>query len=102
MEVEFNSIERNYTWELVPQPHHRQVNELKWIFKTKYHVDGTLDKGFKIMEVELDNLNAIKLYLRGCLPLRRARASFALIGSYVCMTLHWKVKLHVFRGCWVV
>ena len=54
MEVEFNSIDRNHTWELVPRPQHRQVNELKWIFKTKYHADGTLDKGFEsTMEVEL-------------------------------------------------
>ena len=44
MEVELDSIERNHTWELVPRPQHRQVIGLKWIFKTKYHVDGTLDK----------------------------------------------------------
>ena len=44
MEVELDSIERNHTWELVPRPPHRQVIGLKWIFKTKYHADGTLDK----------------------------------------------------------
>ena len=44
MEVEVNSIEWNHTWELIPQPQHRQVIGLKWIFKTKYHADGTLDK----------------------------------------------------------
>ena len=30
--------------ELVPWPQHRQAIGLKWIFKTKYHADGTLDK----------------------------------------------------------
>ena len=35
------SIERNHTWELVPCPQNRQVIGLKWIFKIRYHVDGT-------------------------------------------------------------
>ena len=43
-EVELNSIEQNHTWELVLRPQHRQIIGLKWIFKIKYHADGTLDK----------------------------------------------------------
>ena len=44
LEVELDSIERNHTWELLPHPQNSHVIGLKWIFKTKYHVDGTLDK----------------------------------------------------------
>ena len=43
-EIEFNSIKQNHAWELVPQPQHKQVIGLQWIFKTKYHADATLDK----------------------------------------------------------
>ena len=38
-----NHIERNHTWELIPCQD-RQVNYLKWIFKTKYHAKDTLEK----------------------------------------------------------
>ena len=42
--MKFNSVQRNHTWELVPQSQYRQVIGLMWIFKIKYHDDGTLDK----------------------------------------------------------
>ena len=44
MEAELESIERNETWELVPRPAGRKVIGVKWVFKTKYHSDGSLDK----------------------------------------------------------
>ena len=44
MEAELESIERNGTWELVPRPVGRKVIGVKWVFKTKYHSDGSLDK----------------------------------------------------------
>ena len=44
MEAELESIERNHTWELVPRLVGRQVIGVKWVFKTKYHSDGSLDK----------------------------------------------------------
>ena len=44
MEAELESIERNKTWELVPRPAGRKVIGVKWVFKTKYHSDGSLDK----------------------------------------------------------
>ena len=44
MEVEIDSVDQNHTWEQVPRPQHQQVIGLKWFFKNKYYVDGTLDK----------------------------------------------------------
>ena len=44
MEVELASIEKNGTWELVPCPPSWQVIGVKWVFKTKYLSDGSLDK----------------------------------------------------------
>ena len=44
MEVELASIEKNATWELVPRPPSRKVISVKWVFKTKYLNDGSLDK----------------------------------------------------------
>ena len=44
MEAEMDSIVRNGTWDLMDRPSHRQVIGVKWVFKTKFHADGSLDK----------------------------------------------------------
>ena len=44
MQSELDSIEKNDTWTLVPRPLRRNVIGVKWVFKTKYKSDGTLDK----------------------------------------------------------
>ena len=44
MEAELASIEKNGTWELVSRPPSWQVIGVKWVFKTKYLSDGSLDK----------------------------------------------------------
>ena len=44
MEQEMDAIERNGTWDLVPRPAKWKVIGVKWVFKTKYHSDGSLDK----------------------------------------------------------
>lgn len=44
MEQEIDAIESNGTWELIPRPAKRKVIGVKWVFKTKYHSDGSLDK----------------------------------------------------------
>ena len=44
MQVELDSIERNETWTLVPRPPQRNVIGVKWVYKTKYKSDGSLDK----------------------------------------------------------
>ena len=44
MERELHSIESNDTWDLVPRPAKWKVIGVTWIFKTKSHSNGTLDK----------------------------------------------------------
>ena len=44
MQVEIQSIEENNSWQLVSRPSHRKVIGVKWIFKVKFHSDGSLDK----------------------------------------------------------
>ena len=44
MNLEISSIEENNTWQLVPCPSHKKVIGVKWIFKAKFHSDGSLDK----------------------------------------------------------
>ena len=44
MNVEFQSIQDNNTWELVPRPSNKKVIGVKWIYKVKFHSDGSLDK----------------------------------------------------------
>ena len=44
MDEEIASIEKNQTWALVDLPNGRDVIGLKWINKTKYNEDGSIQK----------------------------------------------------------
>ncbi|GJR05413.1 retrovirus-related pol polyprotein from transposon TNT 1-94 [Tanacetum coccineum] len=44
MQEEINSIEKNGTWKLVNLPEGKKAIGLKWIFKTKLHLDGTIQR----------------------------------------------------------
>uniref|UniRef100_A0A2N9G9X7 Uncharacterized protein n=1 Tax=Fagus sylvatica TaxID=28930 RepID=A0A2N9G9X7_FAGSY len=44
MDEEIASIKRNQTWELVDLPNGRGVIGLKWIYKTKFNEDGSIQK----------------------------------------------------------
>ena len=42
MKEEFNSLQKNNTWELVDLPPKRKLVQCKWVFKTKFAADGSL------------------------------------------------------------
>lgn len=44
MKVEIEIIEKNNTWELVDRPPDKPIVGVKWIFKTKLNLDGTVQK----------------------------------------------------------
>ncbi|KAM1470398.1 hypothetical protein ACFX11_041122 [Malus domestica] len=44
MEEELQMIEKNGTWELVDRPSDKQVIGVKWVFKTKLNLDGSVQK----------------------------------------------------------
>ncbi|KAK1617562.1 hypothetical protein QYE76_023079 [Lolium multiflorum] len=44
MQDEFDALQRNQTWTLVPRPPHANSITGKWVFKHKFHPDGTLDR----------------------------------------------------------
>eukprot|EP01018_Ginkgo_biloba_P034471 Gb_28273 [translate_table: standard] len=44
MEAEFDALVRNDTWTLIEFPLHKDVIGTKWIYKTKYKFDGSIDK----------------------------------------------------------
>ncbi|XP_070681771.1 uncharacterized mitochondrial protein AtMg00820-like [Malus domestica] len=44
MEAEIETIENNGTWELVERPADKPVIGVKWVFKTKLNLDGTVQK----------------------------------------------------------
>ncbi|XP_074362887.1 uncharacterized protein LOC141703204 [Apium graveolens] len=44
MDDEITTIEKNHTWRLVDPPENKDVIGLKWVYKTKYNKDGTVQK----------------------------------------------------------
>lgn len=44
MKEELAMIEKNQTWELVERPQDRKVIGVKWVFKTKFNPDGSVNK----------------------------------------------------------
>ena len=42
MDKEIAAIKRNETWELVDPPTEKSVISVKWVYKTKYAVDGSI------------------------------------------------------------
>ena len=44
MEEELNMIDKNNTWNLVDPPKGKDIIGLKWVYKTKYNEDGSIQK----------------------------------------------------------
>ena len=44
MQEEFDALQRNQTWELVPHPPRANIITGKWVFKHKLRSDGTLER----------------------------------------------------------
>ena len=44
MNEELHMIEKNKTWKLVDRPQDRKDIGVKWVFKTKLNVDGSINK----------------------------------------------------------
>ena len=41
---ELRSIHKHQTWTLVPKPADKKIIAVKWIYRTKYNADGTVNK----------------------------------------------------------
>lgn len=44
MEEEMQSIKKNDTWELVELPKGNKIVGSKWVYKTKFNIDGTIER----------------------------------------------------------
>ena len=39
----YDSLLRNHTWDLVPLPHGKNLVRCKWLYKTKFTIDGEVE-----------------------------------------------------------
>ena len=44
MDEEYSSLMKNHTWDLVPLLKRRKLVRCKWVYRTKYAADGSVDK----------------------------------------------------------
>nr|CAN83877.1 hypothetical protein VITISV_014760 [Vitis vinifera] len=44
MDDEIHALKKNDTWVLVPRPQHHNVVGCRWVFKTKLHSDGSIER----------------------------------------------------------
>ena len=44
MEEELPAIQKNQTWDVVDLPEGKNAIGLKWVFRTKYHADESIQK----------------------------------------------------------
>uniref|UniRef100_A0A2N9IPP4 Integrase catalytic domain-containing protein n=1 Tax=Fagus sylvatica TaxID=28930 RepID=A0A2N9IPP4_FAGSY len=47
MQDEFDALQKQGTWSLVPPPPHKNIVGCKWVYKLKRHIDGTIAR-FKV------------------------------------------------------
>lgn len=44
MHEEYDSLIRNHTWDLTPHPQGRKMIRCRWIYRTKFAANGSIDK----------------------------------------------------------
>ena len=44
MDEEYRSLIANDTWDLVPLPKERKLVRCKWVYRTKYALDGSVER----------------------------------------------------------
>lgn len=44
MEEELNAIEKNQTWKVIDLPVSSKAIDTKWVYKVKFHLDGTVER----------------------------------------------------------
>ena len=44
MDEEINALDKNNTWEIINVPNNKKIVGCKWLFNTKYKLEGNIDR----------------------------------------------------------
>lgn len=89
MQEEFNSLERNHTWDLVPLPKGRKLVRCKWIYRTKFAADGSVDKyKARLVEKGFSQVPGVDYSETFALV---AKMNFIRLVLAIAATHHWEV-----------
>ena len=101
MKEEFNSLQKNNTWELVDLPPGRKLVQCKWVFKNKFSTDGSPLKYKEILVAKgYSQLHGID-YNETFAPMEKMesiRLALAIAGSKQWEVHHMDVKCAFLNG----
>nr|GEU95183.1 hypothetical protein [Tanacetum cinerariifolium] len=79
---EYNALVKNNTWILVPKPPNANVVRSMWLFRHKYHADGSLSSLALSRKWHVHQLDAKNAFLTGDISETAPRAWFQRFASY--------------------
>lgn len=89
MDEEYNSLMTNNTWDLVPLPKDKKLVKCKWVYRTKYGPDGSIDKHKAILVAKgFSQVEGVD-YTETFAPI--AKMNSILLVLSIAASFHWEV-----------
>ena len=95
MDQEYAALLQNHTWDLVPSHCNQTIVHSKWIFRTKYKADGTLDRyKAKLLAKGFQQTPGVDFFDTFSPVLKPSTINIIFT---IAVTGHWNIKsMHIF------